>query len=69
MEAEYEGDEHVIGFNGVYLSEILNIIKTEKIRFEMNTQISACLIYPEFEDEAESNDTFLIMPLKILDEI
>lgn len=69
VEAQYDGEEHIIGFNGIYLSEILNIIKTENIRFEMNTQISACLIYPEGEDNNPSDDTFLIMPLKILDEI
>lgn len=63
----YEGEEHIIGFNAVYFSEILNIIKTPSIRIEMNTQISACLLFPVFEKEEdkESDDLFLIMPLRI----
>jgi len=68
---EYDGDEHVVGFNGKYFTEILGILKTEKMRLEMNTQISACVVYPVYADEKEkvSEDLFLIMPLRILDEI
>lgn len=67
----YIDENHTIGFNSHYLLEILDIIKTEKIRLEMNTQISACLIFPVFEGEEEkgkSDDLFLIMPLRILEE-
>jgi DNA polymerase-3 subunit beta len=66
----YEGEEHVIGFNAVYFSEILNIIKTPSIRIEMNTQISACLLFPVFEkdEDQKSDDLFLIMPLRIFAE-
>ncbi|MBN1981797.1 MAG: DNA polymerase III subunit beta, partial [Chitinivibrionales bacterium] len=66
----YDGDEHVIGLNAAYFVEILSIIKTSSIRLEMNTQISACLVFPHFEkdEEKESDDLFLIMPLRILDE-
>jgi DNA polymerase III sliding clamp (beta) subunit (PCNA family) len=55
----------------MYFTEILDIVKTQKVRIEMNTQISACLIYPEYEDEKDktSEDLFLIMPLRIMDEI
>jgi len=68
---EYEGEEHLVGFNGKYFTEILDILKTDKIRLEMNTQISACVVYPVYEDEKDkvSEDLFLIMPLRILDEI
>lgn len=68
---EYDNDEHSIGFNSYYLLEILDIIKTEKIKIEMNTQISACLLYPFYSEESQktSNDTFLIMPLRIIDEM
>jgi DNA polymerase-3 subunit beta len=66
----YEGEEHIIGLNAAYFSEILNIIKTPTIRLEMNTQISACLIFPCYEKEEDktSEDLFLIMPLRILEE-
>jgi DNA polymerase-3 subunit beta len=67
----YSGDAHTIGFNAVYLMEIINIIKQPKIKLEMNTQISACLIFPHYdkEEDKKSDDTFLIMPLRIMDEI
>lgn len=71
IDIDYEGDNHVIGFNGQYLLEILDIIKEPKIKLEMNTQISACLVFPVYEKEEEkiSEDLFLIMPLRIIEEI
>jgi len=71
IQIDYDGDDHSIGFNGQYFEEILDIIKTGKIRLEMNTQISACLIFPEYEPGTEiiSEDLFLIMPLRIVEEM
>lgn len=71
LAAVYSGETHTIGFNALYLIEIMNIIKQPKIRMEMNTQISACLIFPHYEKEEDkkTEDTFLIMPLRILEEI
>jgi DNA polymerase-3 subunit beta len=68
---EYSGDEHIVGFNGQYFTEILDITKTEKVRLEMSTQIGACLVFPLYEDEKDkiSDDLFLLMPLRILDDI
>lgn len=67
----YEDDNHTVGFNSHYLLEILDIVKTSKIRLEMNTQISACLIYPFYEEDesSDSDDLFLIMPLRVMDEL
>jgi DNA polymerase-3 subunit beta len=67
---EYEGDEHIVAFNGRLFIEILEILKTDKVRLEMNTQISACVIYPVYADEKDkvSDDLFLLMPLRIMDE-
>jgi DNA polymerase III subunit beta len=66
---EYKGDTHNIGFNAQYFNEILDIVKTDKIKIMMNTQISACLIYPVYQKEEEklSEDLFLIMPLRIME--
>ncbi len=70
LQVEYDGPEHVIGFNGQYFSEILSIIGTDRIRMEMNTEISACLLFPEEGSEsAQSDDLFLIMPLRVLEEV
>jgi DNA polymerase-3 subunit beta len=70
LPAEYEAPEHVVGFNAQYLMEILGIISVPKVRIEMNTAISACLLFPNYEKEKEaaSDDLFLIMPLRILDD-
>lgn len=66
----YDGEEHSMGVNASFFSEILGIVETSEIRIEMDTSISACLIYPCFDDENDkkSDDLFLIMPLRIYDE-
>ena len=67
---EYDGPEHIVGFNAQYLMEIIGIISVPKIKIEMNTHISACLVFPHFEKEEDkkSEDLFLIMPLRIMEE-
>jgi DNA polymerase III subunit beta len=66
---DYDNDTHTIGFNAQYLMEIIDIIKTGKIKILMNTQISACIINPVYKSEEEklSEDVFLIMPLRIME--
>lgn len=67
--AQYTGDEnHAIGFNGSYLLKILSIITTETVRIDMNSQITASVISPIYsENEVQSDDIFLIMPLRIFE--
>jgi DNA polymerase III subunit beta len=69
IKIDYKGDTHTIGFNAYYLNEILDIVKTEKIKILMNTQISACIISPIYQKEEEktSENLFLIMPLRIME--
>ena len=61
----YDGEEHIIGFNTQFLLEIIGIVSSQKIRMEMSTKTSACLILPECK--TESDDLFLLMPLKIIE--
>lgn len=70
LDVDYDGENHAIGFNAHYLGEILGIIEAAEVRFEMNTQISACLLFPVFDntEEPTTEDLFLIMPLRIVDE-
>lgn len=70
IDIDYDGPEHTVGFNAQYLLEIISIISVPKIRMEMNTHISACLIFPEIEKDTDkkSEDLFLIMPLRIMEE-
>jgi len=66
----YDGEAHSIGFNAQYLSEILTIAGGQKVKLEMNTQISACLALP-LDDKTGKvlpEDLFLIMPLRLMDE-
>ena len=67
---QYDG-EHVVGFKARYFTEILEIVSTQRVRLEMNTQTSACLIFPEYADEKEkvSDDLFLLMPQRLMDEV
>jgi DNA polymerase-3 subunit beta len=71
IDVQYTSDEHITGFNGQLFIEILGIVGTKNVRLEMNTSISACLIFPEYNDEKDkiSDDLFLLMPLRIMDEI
>ncbi len=68
---EYDGEDHSIGFNASYLTEILGIANAPKVRIEMNTQISACLVFPipEKPEDRQSEELYLIMPLRIMDEV
>ncbi|MDD5674724.1 MAG: DNA polymerase III subunit beta, partial [Chitinivibrionales bacterium] len=70
--ADYKEEDFSIGFNALYFCEIINIVDTPKVRLEMNTQISACLIYPEYDkkdkNESRSNEVLLIMPLRIMED-
>jgi DNA polymerase-3 subunit beta len=69
IDIDYKSDIHTIGFNAQYFNEIIEIVKTAKIKVLMNTQISACLVYPVYQKEEEkmSEDLFLIMPLRIME--
>jgi len=67
LEVTYENEEHVVGFNANYFTEILSLIDSAYIRLEMNTQISACLLFADSEQKAGTKELFLIMPLRIMD--
>ncbi len=62
-EASHSGDECTIGFNGIFLLEILRHQKTENIKLLTNTPLSAMLINQENEQNTET--TTLLMPIRI----
>ena len=51
------GKDFKIAFNYRYLVEVLKVIDTETVTFEMNTPLTACLI--------KSNFVHLIMPIQL----
>ncbi len=60
---EHKGEECTIGFNGIFLLEILRHQKTEKIKLLTTNPLSAMLI--KQEKEKETDTTTLLMPIRI----
>lgn len=60
IDIEKLGDDIEIGFNSKYLLEGLKIYDSEKIKIELNTSVSPCLLKEENE-----NTIYLILPVRI----
>ena len=58
---DYSGDELLLGFNGRYFVDALQVMKSEKIKSYINSSESPCLI----EGEDDSGFLCVIMPMKI----
>lgn len=66
MSVIHEGDGvYDIGFNGLYLLEVLKLCQSEEVLFKLNGPVSACIIEPVGTD---MNCMFLLMPLRIVEE-
>lgn len=64
QEVEFEGEEQKIAFNYKFVMDILNILKTKKIIFEMNSKNAPGVF------KMENNDKYvhIIMPVRTDDE-
>lgn len=60
INAEVDGKDGEIAFNGRYLIDVLNNIKEEKVVFEMSGKLNAGVIRPE----KDKDYTYIIMPLR-----
>ncbi|MGB0604194.1 MAG: DNA polymerase III subunit beta [Candidatus Latescibacterota bacterium] len=61
--ASFDGEEMEIGYNAQFLMEILRKMDTQKVRFELNNNVTAALLKPDQIEEGE--DYFcLLMPLR-----
>lgn len=61
---EYEGEEMTIGFNPVYLTEVLNNLGTDEIVVEMSSPNRAGIVTPD--EQAKGEDLLmLIMPVML----
>ncbi len=60
----YEGNELVIGFNGVYLTEVLNNIDGDDVLFEFSSPNRAGVVTPVEQRDGE-NMMMLIMPVML----
>ena len=66
IEGSYDGGEMVVGYNAIYLLDILKSIESEKVIFRLDKPTSAGVIEPDgpLSDENESQ-LCLIMPLRL----
>lgn len=66
LEANYSGDEMIIGYNASYLLDILRRIDSEEVLFELESAVTAGIIRPAEQPEGEDY-LCLIMPLRLND--
>ncbi len=66
LPVRYDGDPIDIGFNGMYLLEILRYMPTEEIRFTFKEPERAATLEPENWSEP-GNYLCLVMPLRLVD--
>ena len=63
---EFNGEDLEIGYNALYLKDILSHVDDEKVTIKLKTAISAALFYPGAQKE-NANLTMLLMPIRLND--
>jgi DNA polymerase-3 subunit beta len=64
LPCEYNGDALEIGFNAVYLSDILSHLDTDRVMLKFSTPTRAGIVIPAEESQHEST-LMLIMPVRL----
>jgi DNA polymerase-3 subunit beta len=64
LSCTYKGDPIQIGFNARFLIEMLGVLDSDEIRFEMSTPSRAGVMFPTDEDEG-ANLLMLVMPVML----
>ena len=64
VSCDYDGDALVIGFNALYLTEVLSNIDSEDVLFEFSSPNRAGVVTPAIQKEGE-NMMMLIMPVML----
>lgn len=64
LNCEYKGESMEIGFNTIYMGDIISHLDSEKIRFKLHSPTKASIIEP---DKAEENEDImmLLMPVRL----
>jgi len=61
VNVDYEGDSLEVGFNVVYLQDILGVLQSDKVRITMHDGNSSALL-----EEPEAEDSiYVVMPMKL----
>ena len=66
LKGKYSGEPIVIGYNALYLKELLSYMPSKNVVLKLNTPISATVFYPE-ETEGKNETTMLLMPIRLND--
>ena len=66
IKVKYEGESFTIGYNALYLKELLSFIPSDNIFIKLKTPISATVFYPE-TNEQNTETTMLLMPIRLND--
>jgi DNA polymerase-3 subunit beta len=61
---EYEGEPMEIGFNSIYLTEVLNNVDSDDVVFEFSSPNRAGVVTPKDQEEGEQI-LMLIMPVML----
>jgi DNA polymerase-3 subunit beta len=67
LEASYNGEEMVVGFNASYVIDVLKSTESGTMRFEMGTPVGATIVKPS-EEPPEETYMCLVMPLRLADQ-
>jgi len=59
---EGDGSSLEIGFNNRYLLDALKYAPADKVRLELNTGISPCILTPV---EGEENFLYMVLPVRL----
>lgn len=63
IDCDFDGDPVEIGYNAIYINEILSKIPSDEVIFEFSTPVAAGLMYSP--DVAKEDFLCLVMPLRL----
>ena len=66
VEADYEGEELVLGYNAHYLRDVISHLDGETIKADFKSSVSAALFHPTEQAPGEEI-TMLLMPIRLSD--
>ena len=64
LDCNYDGDPMTIGYNALYLKEVLQHQSSNEIKILLNTPLNAGLFLP-MEQKDNENKTTLLMPIRL----
>jgi DNA polymerase-3 subunit beta len=66
LKVQYKNEEMEIGYNSIYINDILRHIDGDEVSFELNSPTTAAIIRSS-DPENKEEYFFLVMPLRLLD--